>query len=683
MEYLEWNNLLVKHFFNNSMAGKEVLLYVNKEVLEAAGRDYRAGPEDFIKSVIKGPEWATGSELCQKAYQAFKNWRTKNLEFPPYVSYLVFFVLAAVTETDRAPHSYYPRLNKLLGKHEDAGMPAVFDAMVILWDDLEKWSREDKHEELGRFVARIRGGWINVGLPRSQTILSEKERKALPSIFDSARLDPTDPPSPEIIPKILSYHGQTYLEKRTKNLLESAQQDDNPLKKALIELVLDALEEWDGAVQEQEAREGSPPRQHTHASLRLCIRLDSLAARAEIYVRFKTGRLFPEEPFNFRLKDKGNDDQWTCVESRQGWSTPLKDANAYPAKILDGALLNWSGGELLIDSRVNWRAGLPPSDSRLFRLGIDGLPDWVETQRLERRMEFLLACRAWSGDKIRSWGKESCEVFEEKKVTGLPSGWLLFYGKNATQSCPGVDVLTLSTTVRLQLIDGIKAGGGNVYFKFAPPQIILENSSGTEIVTADSRKLERTNPDMPVFALPENIPSRLPIRIEVDLGDHRLSKVIRLEEFDLPDSFDETPCRDQTGKICPRELPVYACGANVYGEIDETPYQNPSITCLYDKIVFIGEKPGEIACWPDQPYPSDWHPVWAVTELNRKQREVNFCGSPDQLRRITPMRPSADRIAVKRWKEAVWHMRKRYVLPEIKELQEIWNTYLRVAKDVK
>ncbi|MBC8484513.1 MAG: hypothetical protein H8D45_00525, partial [Bacteroidetes bacterium] len=268
MDYLNWNDSLVKHFFSESMTNREVLLYINDEVISQLGEPHGAGVDDFIEAVKKGPEWATKDRFCQKAWHTHNDWRKRNLEYPPYVGYLAFFVLAAVTETDYAPHSYYPRLRKRLGEPEDAGMPAFFDRMIDLWDDLEKWSREDKHEELGRFVARIRGGWIYVGLPRSQTILSENERKHLPNMFDAAGLDPTDPPSPEIIPKMLSYYGQSILANRTRSLLESTQADDDVLKSALVELVLDELDEWDGTIPDKKTIE-EPPRKQAHTSLRL------------------------------------------------------------------------------------------------------------------------------------------------------------------------------------------------------------------------------------------------------------------------------------------------------------------------------------------------------------------------------------------------------------------------------
>ena len=105
--------------------------------------------------------------------------------------------------------------------------------MIDLWSDLERWSREDKHEELGRFVARIRGNWWKIGLPLSQTLISENERKYLPIIFEKANLDPTDLPSLDIIPKILINYGQEYLNKRTQKILNPNSGDDKVFRDEL------------------------------------------------------------------------------------------------------------------------------------------------------------------------------------------------------------------------------------------------------------------------------------------------------------------------------------------------------------------------------------------------------------------------------------------------------------------
>lgn len=670
----------MKHFFNKDKVGREVLLYVNDEVIDSLGESYGIGVNDFIESVKKGADWATHTGFCQKALQACEAWRDRDFEYPPYVSYLAFFVLAAVTETNYAPHSYYPGFWKRLGESQDIGTPPSFDHMITLWDDLEKWSREDMHEELGRFVARIRGGYMNVGLPRSQTVLSENERKHLIRLFDEAGLDPTDVPSPEVIPKILMRYGQGILENRTLKLLDSTQAEDTVLRKALAEVVLDEIEEWDGTVEEHVFTDDRP-RLQVHTGLRLCVNLDLLAASANVYVRFKTNKMFPEDGLCF--KEKHVDSVWFCREVHQGWSTPLMNISSEPLGKLDGAALNWNDGVKFVDSENNWRATLRGAKIRLFRLRINGLPDWVETQKLERGIEFLVACSLEYKDKVKEWGNNNCSCFVHRDVSGLPSEWFLYYGKNASKSCPGIDILSLSTTARLILTEGIKSGRGNVYFRFAPPKVMVENGYGLEKVTINGEQLKRPDVHIPVWVLPDDLSVDQPLRIEIDLGEHRLSKMIRLEEFDLPLSFDKTPCRDSKGEICASGISVRASGTVVYSEKEITSYPDFTPTHLSDRIIFLGEIPGEIADWPREPIPSSWHPVWAVVKKARKQWDVYFCGKPEHLKRdCTNSKPVGKRSRIKRWKEALWIRRKRVVPPQIRNVRLIWENYMRIARNV-
>ncbi|OGF64411.1 MAG: hypothetical protein A2Y62_13505 [Candidatus Fischerbacteria bacterium RBG_13_37_8] len=681
MQYLEWNNLIAKHFFNESKAGKEVLLYINDGLINYLGESFGFDVDDFIKSVKDGPIWATRSGFCQKALQSCEGWRDKGLDYPPYISYLAFFVLAAVTETDYAPHSYYPGFRKRLNESQDSAMPPSFDRIIDLWDDLEKWSREDKHEELGRFVARIRGGYMHVGLPRSQTVLSEYERKHLPNLFDRANLDPTDAPSPEIIPKILRKYGEDILEKRTFKLLNSTQAEDIALRKALIEVVLDELEDWDGAVEEV-VDEEAQPRLQVHTGLRLCIKLDTMAAHLIVYVRFKTSRMFPEDGLNFKGRD--GQQSWFCREAYQGWSTPLTDATDGSAIKLDGSSLNWNEGALFVDSDNQWRARLRGADVRLFRPGaMDGLPDWVETQKLERGKQFLIAVSQRLEEKIRKWGEEHCEHFREERISGLPSRWSLFHMENASASCSGIDILSISTSARLVLIEGIKSSRGNTYFKFAPPKVVIENSSGSENVTMNGVQLRQPDVQRAIWVLPGDMPVGIPLRIEVNFAEHRLSKIIRLEEFGFPASFDKTAYRDSDGRICEDDVSANVCGSIVYGEIEHISYPSVIPTHLGDKIFFLGEKPGKIVDWPHEAVPSSWNPVWAIVCRSRKQWDVFFCGTPEQLRTgYSEVKSVGDRQSVKRWKEALWVRRKITVPPEIPDVRRIWEEYVRVARYV-
>ncbi len=213
MQYLEWNQRLLDHFFRPEMADRSVYLYVNEELIESLGVDPNP-TADFIRAVKEGPPWANEEQLCGRAMQAFEGWRDRTTA-PAYVAYLALFVLAAGIEGDFAPHAYYPRLRSLLGEEPTPGQFPSFDRMLYLWDDLERWSVDDRSGQLGIFTLRLTGGWINVGVPLAQTMLTERERGFLPNIFAAANLDPHAPPSPEELREHLVRLGTGSLTSRT------------------------------------------------------------------------------------------------------------------------------------------------------------------------------------------------------------------------------------------------------------------------------------------------------------------------------------------------------------------------------------------------------------------------------------------------------------------------------------
>ena len=311
------------------------------------------------------------------------------------------------------------------------------------------------------------------------------------------------------------------------------------------------------------------------------------------------------------------------------------------------------------------------------------MPHWVETQKLVRRKEFLVVCKQEYNEKIKNWGNEECEDFCQLDVTGLNSELQIFYGKNANNSCPDINILKLSSSLRLHLEDGIKAGEGNEYFKFAPPKIVLENGDGSEHVTLNNNSIEARDRQNSEFLLPESTPCNIPLRIEVQSGDHKYSRVIRLKDYKMPDSFDDTPPRNSKGEIDSDGPGAKACGTHVYGEEENNQYSGPDLKSLNKKLVFIGEKPGHIIYWPEEPYPSEWEPLWAAAKVRRKKWKLFFCGPSEKLKRISQLPDSiGDSSPVKSWKEAIWIRRKRYILPEIEEVRKIWKDYVRLAQNV-
>lgn len=689
MDYLGWNNLIAGHFFNEEKSGREVLLYVNEQLLETLGSEQSASKDDFINAIKIGPSWVTRQGFCQKALQAFTNWRSKQLEYPPYISYLAFFVLAAGTAADFAPHAYYPRLWTLLGEAADKGTPPSFDDMILLWEDLEKWSREDKHETLGRFVSRIRGGWWKVGLPLSQTIISEEDRKNLPRLFDEANLDPTDAPSPEIMARLLSTYGSRIFERKTLRLLQSTEAELSILKHALIELILDELENWDGAVYEAREEEAGRPARHRMQAvgMRICMRHDAVAHSTECYLRFKAGRPFPEEGLQFERKSDSR--IYSCMETYQGWSTPLKYNENDSARRLDAAIVDWVRGENFVDKENEWRARLRGTTTRLFRLNLDSLPDWIECQRLERGIEFYVASLGPETETIRNWGAKSCERFNEPGVSGLPNGWALFYGKNARESCDGIDVLSISSQIRMLLRGGMRAGRGNVFFNFAPPKIIIENGAGAERVTINKKLMIQKDPLEPVWTIREAFlkgeAASLgePLRIEVQSDKLWLSKIIRIVTFGLPASCNETPFRNILGRFCDQVGSSCVRGVNTNSIPSDVSFPQFPPFHLSNRILFIGRRPGEIADWPKEAFPEDWKPVWALAFKKRDLWTAHFCGAAEDARIDSePGKPVGNRKRLKIWRQALWINRKITAAPELRQLKRVWMKYVEAASNV-
>jgi hypothetical protein len=330
MKYLDWNDLIASHFFRPEMAGRSIHLYVTEELITDIGQNYGADLSDFIKAVKTGPIGVQGKGICQKALQSMKYWKNRQEQEgypPPYIGYLALFVLAADIEEDFADQAYYPRLWRLLNEEPTSPQYKDFNQMWKLWDDLSRWANEYKSGEVGIFNINIAGRWIHVGRPIAQTLLTEKERRELPSIFAAADLDPTAPPSEEAIASLLVKHGSKLvkhgsksLRNRTLKLLQKTS-NANELRQALLERILDELRGWDGTA-EVPSSDGS----QIYGFLRLCCKLNTIAGRATFTLRCTTKREFPEDNLLLCLDDSQS---FSCYEHGGGWSSELISALSY------------------------------------------------------------------------------------------------------------------------------------------------------------------------------------------------------------------------------------------------------------------------------------------------------------------------------------------------------------------
>lgn len=681
--YLQWNDAVVEHFFRSEMASRSVYLYVTEELVSELGKRFDGTVADFVSAVKEGPSWVTREGLCQRALQACENWRTRGLTYPPYALYLALFVLAAGVEGDFAPHAYYPRLRLLLG-YPDGGMLPSFDRMLELWDDLERWSVRDRGGGLGMFTARFIGGWIHVGVPIAQRILTDQERAALPEIFSEAGLDPNSPPPEAELARVLRTHSAGRLAARTLDLL--ATRRDEEQYSVLLHTVAEELTDWDGSL--QGGLPGAPTEARAFGTVRLCLRLDVVAGRAQVTARCRLGREFPQD--RLVLASSLLPSPVWCDEFLPGWSIPLLHVDT--DRPLDGSELSWMDGALFTDESSRWHFKLAGRPVRVFVEGSgEGLPGLIEVYQIPLSRSFYLLFHTQSWQKLEPWLHDECSGFVEYRVNeGLRPSWRLAKVDRALSDrkiCGVMPFLAFPEQLRIRFQGGIRHSRGNTFFAFAPPELSVEGGGGG-VVTCQGHVLPPV-PGTERYKLPSNLPRDSRIAIEVK----REAEVIARQSLYLSADFTwrrPSPLRefDRWGEPVrePAHPQVRMAGAAVYGiEKDSdgftlAPFMTPWLERRPpSRVFFVGRAPGQILRWPDEPVPAAWQPVWAVAL--RKRGHAVYCGN--SMEESTPLdEPRGDRKQVRAWKDLLWHHRKRIAAPKRVTLAHLWKRYQEAARYV-
>ena len=674
MDYLTWNNSIASHFFKPEMADSTVHLYVTEKLITDIGQERGVDLSDFIAAIKTGPPGVTRQGLCVKALQSRDNWQQRELDYPPYIAYLALFVLAAGIEGTFAAHSYYPRLRTLLGEEPTTGQYPSFNRMSELWEDLEKWSNQDKSGVLGIFNSTSIGKRNHIGLPLAQTLLTEEERRALPAIFAAADLDPISYPAEGAIALLLVKHGRKQLRERTLSLLKETR-DSDELRQALLEWIIDELRDWDGTAEDS-------GKTQIYGILRLCCKLDSIAKRASLSLRCSTKHEFPEEDLLLFLED--NSQAFSCYEDSGGLSSPLICES--DGKPLVGCEFDWLKGLQVRSADSKWCFKLPASPIRVFVNGdSQGLPGIVEVRQLPTQKPFYLAAHQECLELLTRWGESSCQGFEKLQIIdGLPSGWHFFKAQAACsdelikQKYP---ILALPTNVRLELAGGIRLERGNKFFKFAPPKLVLQGANESIKVFGNNKLLDCTEA-AGIYELPADT-AETKLLIEARSGDDIIKRcsLLLVENYSLP-SQSNAPQFDRFGKIHTGENEsAGVSGAWVQG-VDFPDFNFNTFLPIQGKqrIFYVGKEPGQIAICPAESLPTDWEPVWAISK-GRHRGQAMFCGT--NLAESQPsMSKCKDRKKMRAWKEILWHDRKIISPPDRSNLKPLWKQFQKEAERV-
>ncbi len=673
MQYLAWNDLLAAHFFKPESAGRRVHLSVVSATINALAPTSPDARADFLSAVKLGPPWVTRQGICQKALQSMTGWRQRNLGFPPYVGYLSLFVLAAGIEGEFAPHAYYPRLRTLLDESPALSQFPSFDRMLELWDDLERWATRDKRGELGQFQADIAGGWINVGIPVAQVILSDQERDRLRTIFAEAGFDPGSSPSDEQFAATLVARGHQRLRPRTLHLLQSSGQANSDVRQLLISTALDELREWNGEFRTEDGR----PTQ-IYGTLRICAsRVDRVARRATFTLRCKTSHEIPDE--GLRLVLAGVDPPLKCLDYVLGWSSELALENN--GSLFDASTLDWGSGCSGQANDIGWKFRLPASEVRLFADGSgDSISGLVEISRLPKGTPFYIACNAAAIPYIESWGRAGCRDFVDLQIeSGLPADWKLYHSSAAETDAAvrnRFSPLAFNSTLRISFENGVRSVGSQ-YFTFGLPDLVVDGDVPNLSVFCGSTRLQAG--EYGRYVIPEAGIHDGRISIEIRDGDTVLAKRSLFVSDDIPTSGTYQFTGDRFGgRIEAQGCDGFVAGATASS--NTPPYRGLFLPLSNGEVVraLIGRAPGQIAWVSEGEQPDGWQPVWAVI-MRRRRGHALFCGS-GVTESLPAQQAEGDRRSIQDWKQVLWYRRKRIESPEHPALRNLWLSYQEEAR---
>jgi len=674
MNYTDWNHKILNRFFTPDNEGKRVFLAVTKELIEEIGGP--GGIQDFIVAVKTGPSAGSTSRLglCARILKATEEWRQQgSLEVPPYIATLGLFVLAASfdKEEEFKSYGYHKRLRELLGEPEDNQPISKFYDCIEIWDDLEKWANVDRSGELGTFRVEFSGKWMYVGVPISQTLLTEKEKALLPDVFAAAGLDPGIQYSDEHLAREVSRFGIGHLLRRTINRLKGSDQTEPEFRHLLIEQVHDELENFETSWVASNTSNGVRCRRPRPMRLLVNLHYDPIAQVAQTKLIFDA-RSF-EDTTSFSLYALGAKKTFTVKAEQNSWSYPVNSEKG----VVQATEFNWQNGERFQIDTYGIEFIFAGGDFRVFEAKTDGVGYLLECARLPPRGPFWLAVSERSSELVH-WGASCCEGWQELAISdGLPRGWRFFRADRALSTSAiekKYPALSLPIFAKILLVGGLKLGRANRYLGSCPPALSAQTPPEEFVLTCNGERIS-------LDAFPASVPSELlRERNIIELYPQSDPERARRISFYLigSDSIGwktgiEYGRSSAGGSVFQENGPLIS-GALVAGaEVPPYPLQD---TFERESLILLGKYPGQIAQGKS---PVGWDPVWAVSK--GRNRRVFFCG--DSVENCAPIKRSQeDRKAIRRWKEVIYNERKTIQPPRHRRLAGLWSQYISVASDV-
>ncbi|HZW40287.1 MAG TPA: hypothetical protein VFF33_13395 [Ignavibacteriaceae bacterium] len=475
MDYLKWNNKIAANFFNEEMEDREVHLYISKSDIIEIGKsmlDDLIEEEiwaDYIKALKNG--WngkVDGSNILRTLlwiYEYYKNQKSsKSFEYPPYLGYLVIFIIPLADEKQINFSSYYALINNFLTTNSlpELQSQTKDSNWNALWEDLEHWSIYEKNCELGYFEIHqfLNPNWVYVSKPLSQCFFKPSSLKKIPSLLFQNNFLPYQHLSYEQMSKFLITNSKNL---ELSEQLKSAIKKNDDTGKILTLIFRKIYDNWKGeeiSFTKKEIRQDVRQQPWILAVFKLGIEINFNEEKINWFLRLFSNNEFPDELIF---------DNNIIIESgRKNWSDKIK---------LDVSdLILKKEKSVFEDINNKWRGVFNYKDIYFLTSGTNHLLNgWIETDKIFKDEEVYIVCNDEGKKKLKEYFNNAFENYLRNfDYDGLNGHYLYKIQKNLTDDFLANFSVTIPNGPFLQFNNLLKLNSQD-YLIDTNPSITIKN----------------------------------------------------------------------------------------------------------------------------------------------------------------------------------------------------------------
>lgn len=430
MNYLEWNNAIISHFFNPKNEEKEVMLYFSENIINEIGELYFEKPnsgyvEDFYKALRLGVPGIPNDNYIYRILrleQIYQNGQRSingvTIEYPPYFAYLLAFILPFTSGNLNDEfnmnnfHDYVQVFfeEKELSNNYDRVIKYKLNEIDNLWIKINDWLIDEKNFSLG-YLEEINPPSTRryVGKFEYHILFRKEQEERLSNLFDENDILPGGAISEsEIRTVLVNNYRQLKLSTNTKSRISN---NEDYIGNKIVKRAWAFYNSWDGTTHTVEGQRG-----YSRNRLALCLDFNSLTKR----INLKYFRIYSKEPIPENLKFEDHSEIKVVNDINQ--------INSFYSEPILNCFTNLNTDSQLVDnaarSKYTWKA----KDFYLFKK----IPhfDWVEIPKVEYNVgKTLVLCKTkFYKQNFEDWfhGIDGSKKLYNNSETQLPSDWLAF-----------------------------------------------------------------------------------------------------------------------------------------------------------------------------------------------------------------------------------------------------------------